>query len=313
MLECKIEKIQDINDLTNFFRNSKGATLFHQKWYLDICNVKKALCIREKNELVAFMPLYNYSGLKLFQDTRCVPYSGPVLKKYSNERKMQVLHRKYLKIIIETLKELYSEISFSLSTDHTDIVTYIQYGFIPEVRYTYCISLNETNESIISCFSKARKYEYKRSNIEQIQYMRMSDTSYFDEFLFWCPSEKEVHIEKMRRLLLRGNACAFYAVDIVDGIVGGLFLAWDSKVAYSLYTFSKRNLKNYSVTTRLYIETILYAKNKLGCEIFDFEGSVLPGVEQYFQTFGGQQKIYFNLHWNKDREKLLSNDWYNYS
>jgi hypothetical protein len=46
---------------------------------------------------------------------------------------------------------------------------------------------------------------------------------------------------------------------------------------------------------------ILYAK-RLGLEVFDFEGSMMPEVESYFRSFGPRMVPYYTI--NKGRLPL---------
>jgi hypothetical protein len=42
-------------------------------------------------------------------------------------------------------------------------------------------------------------------------------------------------------------------------------------------------------------EAIMYAKNALNLSVFDFEGSMLPEVEQGRRDFGAKQQPYFRV------------------
>jgi len=43
------------------------------------------------------------------------------------------------------------------------------------------------------------------------------------------------------------------------------------------------------------LESIKYFQGK--CELYDFEGSMLPGVEQFYRRFGGELTPYYRI-WN---------------
>ena len=51
---------------------------------------------------------------------------------------------------------------------------------------------------------------------------------------------------------------------------------------------------NFAMSALLW-EAILYSKNELKAQVFDFEGSMIPSIERYFRKFGGELTPYYTL------------------
>ena len=57
-MEIRVMKVHNIDNWTQLIRESQCGNLFQYKWYLDIKNVKDALCVYHCKTLIAVMPLF---------------------------------------------------------------------------------------------------------------------------------------------------------------------------------------------------------------------------------------------------------------
>ncbi|MCR5482410.1 MAG: GNAT family N-acetyltransferase [Clostridia bacterium] len=85
-----------------------------------------------------------------------------------------------------------------------------------------------------------------------------------------------------------------FAIDDSENVHSGAFLVWDEHSVYYLINGTDPNYKNSQANTLLIYEGIKQAHD-LG-KAFDFEGSVIPGVEKAFRQFGGVRKPYFRIY-----------------
>ena len=77
-------------------------------------------------------------------------------------------------------------------------------------------------------------------------------------------------------------------------LVAAIFLLTDAKSVYYLSGVNDRNAK-YSMNLLLYraiCESINQKKS------FDFEGSMIPSIEQFFRGFGGTKKTYYSARYS---------------
>ncbi|MFM1933112.1 MAG: hypothetical protein RL226_2415 [Bacteroidota bacterium] len=75
-------------------------------------------------------------------------------------------------------------------------------------------------------------------------------------------------------------------------IAAGVFVA-DASVFYYLMGGADRNANAGGMSLLLH-EALLLAQ-KQGCQVFDFEGSMIPGVATFFKSFGGEPTQYMHL------------------
>ena len=85
--------------------------------------------------------------------------------------------------------------------------------------------------------------------------------------------------------------------------VGGLFLAYDKRCAYNLLSYFDKASNIRGIPSSLIWHSIKYASER-NLEVYDFEGSVLPDIERFFQCFGGNHTPYFQVYWEADRSKM---------
>lgn len=314
----EIRKLENIPDWTDKVKNSVEGTLFQYDWYLKMKHVKEVLCAVDGGRIVCMMPLTkNMSSGEsvLNQSTIYVPYGGPVfLKNDMKYRAKKVYNRKVIQKICIYLQNAYEEVHFSTDVLLTDIVTFIRNGFIPEVRYTTVIDMKEANECNVCEWSNNRRRDLKKAKKGGLTNILDKDFSYFDfvEAVKWDNYMDDVEeydaVENasvfMKQAVKEGAGIPFIAMYQCKPI-GGVFVAWDHRKAYVLYSYYTTDKQSeMGVITYLYKQIFEYAKNVLGFDEIDLEGSVLEGVETFNISFAAQQQIYYNLHWYQDETKF---------
>lgn len=85
----------------------------------------------------------------------------------------------------------------------------------------------------------------------------------------------------------------FFAVDEQERVHSVAYLIWDATTAYFLLAGDDPALRASGAGVLLAWEAIRYASEVLGLDCFDFEGSMLPGVERIRVRFGAVQTPYF--------------------
>jgi Acetyltransferase (GNAT) domain len=85
----------------------------------------------------------------------------------------------------------------------------------------------------------------------------------------------------------------FFAVDEQGRVHSVAYLIWDATTAYFLLAGDDPALRASGAGVLLAWECIRYASEVLRLDCFDFEGSMLPGVERIRVRFGAVQTPYF--------------------
>lgn len=91
-----------------------------------------------------------------------------------------------------------------------------------------------------------------------------------------------------------GAGRTIYAVDGAGNLHGALFVIWDQESAYDLISTFDPDYRSSGASSLLVYEMIKYLSDT-GIGVFDFEGSMIPGVEDSFRHFGAKQTPYFRI------------------
>lgn len=313
-MNIRIYKLLKMNNYEQLVEKSMNGTIFHTKNYLLTKGVNNVLCIYNKEEIFAIFPLYENSERKYQQLPMETPYGRIVVVKELHNRHDYEYLREIYKLIIEYLKDNYIQIDFSIIPINLDVFPFINENFIPEVRYTYIMDLTMSIEKIFLKMSSNRRRDYKKSFKENFIININNADLEISKILFWVNDSylKNRLEEEMKLLIDKKKGALLNIYNKNYGIIGQLFLCWDWKCAYVQNVYVDKEYAKFGISTRLYIEAILYAKEILKVKKFDFNGSVLAGVENYYRTFGGEQQLYFNLHWMENHSELLKVDYYDY-
>jgi Acetyltransferase (GNAT) domain len=88
----------------------------------------------------------------------------------------------------------------------------------------------------------------------------------------------------------RGARAMLFAVDDADRVHAVAYVVWDDRTAYYLLGGGDPELRTSGASSLLMWESIMRARAVT--DVFDFEGSMVKGVERFFRAFGGRQVAY---------------------
>jgi hypothetical protein len=95
----------------------------------------------------------------------------------------------------------------------------------------------------------------------------------------------------------------FAAQDAQGRIHACLYLVWDANAAYSLIGGGDPDLRGSGAVSLLLWEAIQYASQVTA--VFDFEGSMVRSIEQFFSAFGARQMPYLVVFRTSRRLRVL--------
>ncbi len=299
-----------------FCKTEKNIPIFSKDWWLDsVCgeNNWDVVLVERNDNIIAAMPFYktNKSIFKIITMPKLTQTMGPYIKYPPNQKYEKKLS--YEKEIMNLLiKQLPIVENFSQNLHHsiTNWLPFYWHGYTQTTRYTYIIENLDDLDSVFNNFNssyrnKIRKAQKivtvkKRMNIEEFYKINMMT---FDRQNIKHPYDLEF-IKKHDKYLLKNDAREiFYAIDTNGDIHSALYLTWDNNSSYVHMVGENPNLRNSAAGVLLVWEAIKYTKEILNLNKFDFEGSMIEGVEQVRKSFGAIQKPYFNI--SKTNSKLL--------
>jgi len=292
----------------NFCKNNDEIPLFHQPWWLDIVtnNNWNIALSKDKNDTIkAAMPysIVKKMGFQFLLQPKLTPQLGILLfypKDIVKQTSINSFQNKHIGIIIENLPKhiIYHYSKFVPEFDNW--YPFFKKGYQQSTRYTYVLENIKDHESIFNGFSNTIKRQIKEAKEYTIigeeqnlclVYSLVKESLKRQNTKFVLNRELIKAIENKSEEL--SNSKILIARDKNNKVVAATFVIWDTKKAYLLGLGTDLSLDKNNSTKLLIWESIKYASKYV--DDFDFEGSMLPGVERLYRNFGGKRIPYFEI------------------
>lgn len=298
--------------------------LFAKDWWLDVaCGPDRwdAHIIETNGQIKAAMPLYrpvsNIISMPPFTQTMgpwFVPDSADT--KYTTRLgQRQALCQR----LIEQLKP-YRAFLQNFHYTITDWLPFYWAGYTQTTRYTYLLEgIHESDHlweqmsanirrNIQKARDKHRLSIHKGISIEA--FLRVQAQTFARQGL-----RQKQDINVLRRLIEisreRQQGDLWGAYDAAGQLHAAAFVVWQTQSAYYIAGGGDPALRDSGAHSLVLWEAIRYVS--AFTDRFDFEGSMLPGVERFFREFGARQIPYFTITKGKlslwDRANIKLHKW----
>lgn len=297
--------------------------IFMQDWYLDATVADGAewrvICIKENQDIVAVFP-FQYAkirtkyGMKLYKiENTFQMVRGGIWIDYKKYDSIGKRERHLIDIVNQVIDRLpyYDNLSVAFDLDFTDWTPLYWRGFAQTTYYTYVMEPKDygrKEEALFNSFQKQRKKNIKRA--EQLYTVDCELTgSEFYEFLNAVYAEKGKKLsysaEQFHRLdkaLEEHDASKIYrAKDKNGNTVAVSYMICDKERWYHMFgTFKQeargaKELLSWSGMKECMKHNIIY----------DFEGSMIPGVSEYNRGFYVKKVPYYCIFNDSNKMKVL--------
>ncbi len=280
------------------------GSIFVQDWWLDAVAPGQwdAATVTESGRVIARMPyiLRRHHGLTLLDMPLLTPHLGPWIAplrgKYASRLKRE--HQ----LMEQLIRKLPGFDVFTQNFHHgvTNWFPFYWQDFQQTTRYTYIIeNLSDIDKIWGEFLPKRRASIRKASKLVTVRTDMGLDT-------FWRLNQMTFQRQRLQPpysldyLKRIDSVCAervqrriFFAEDARGRIHAALYLVWDDQSAYYLMGGNDPELQNSGAPSLLVWEAIQFASTVT--RSFDFEGSMIPGVERFFRSFGARQTPYFRI------------------
>lgn len=284
-------------------------SVFEQPWWLDAVapGMWREIFVKEDDKIVARWPLIEVSGglgMPKLTQTLGIWISDEILRNdiYHNHRK---------RIISSLLNQLPVNVGINICLD-TKMNYFLpmhwnHFNIIPHVSYRFNDLIDL--EGIYDNFARIVKDNLKRTG-KKINVKSIDDIELLLKLLiktFSRQNMKNPWPEELIRNIYNAskvhNACKLlYAYDSEGNLHSGNLFVFDKKVCYYLISATDPKYRSSGATTLLIWEGIKYASTVSAA--FDFEGSMVEGIENFIRQFGGKQIVYYQI--QKDRSGLIN-------
>lgn len=233
------------------------------------------------------------------------PYTPHCGLFYYSEAKNQASVNSFSKEVVSevcnylsSLKSKLLVLAFHSSVTDMQPFIWAKYKVIP--NYTYRIDLHKSLDDIYSNYDPKNRNKINACLKQEVIVKEdgLSKESMFDFFKYALQSAgANVYEAELKNIFLKfSNPTNSFCLSAFqnDILQGAVFCAYDNEVCYYLFGGLDKNAEVSGVTNLLLHKAIEKAKS-LGCQTFDFEGSMLKGVEKFFRSFGPHLVPYFTI------------------
>jgi len=287
-------------------KQSPNGLLFAEPDYL--CHFQhKVLGVFERQHLVAGMAVpyvEKDDGVHLVRSSYVSPYFIPIFGQPHEQPLAEKRRRRaILSALIDFVTHSFQSMVLPLHPSVADMVPFQEAHFSLELRYTYRLNLGDLATPDAHADAKVRNHLQKAINAGIVVTDEEDAYFDFDQALFYEPEDQRAPWNRLVRHLLQQGKARIFIARLNGQPVGGLFLAFDTQNAYNLLSYFDRDCKVRGIPSLLLYQAIAFAKQR-NLQGFDFEGSVLPSIERFFEAFGGCQCPYFQVHWFRDAHRF---------
>lgn len=287
-------------------KTEKSIPIFSKDWWLDIVCGKinwDVLLIEQKGQMQAALPFY-------IPHSRIIsmpPYTqsmGPWFAAEADDTKYTTLLGKRQTICKQFTDQLQSYPHFlqNFSYQVTDWLPFYWEGYKQTTRYTYLLENIRDPEAIWANMSpnirrnitKAKsKYQITiQKGIPVDDFLKVQSMTFERQH---TTNKADINVLKQLietcRKQNQGDLWGGY--DTEGQLHAAAFIVWQNSSAYYLAGGGNPELRESGAHSLVLWEGIQYVSQFT--HLFDFEGSMLPGVERFFREFGAKQTPYFTI------------------
>lgn len=280
------------------------APLFHQLFWLDAVAGDQwdVVVLEEDGVMKAY---YLYALRKSPLGIRCympelTQFLGPGYRiEKSNERDRLNKETLLLEQLCSMLPSA-AEFSSRWQTGYFNWLPFYWMNYKQRVRYSYVLDDISKPEVLRQQFSEKITREIRKAE-KSFSIIETDDTEKFYHLIQSNFKSKQAKVQLDFATLNRAyaacskNGCGkiWCALDQKQQWAASIFVAWDAQTAYYIIGARDDAFGNSGSMSLLFWHAFNELKDTV--KSFDFEGSMIKGVENYFRSFGASQRMFFEI------------------
>lgn len=293
--------------------------VYDQPWWMDaVCGPENwDVILYEKNgNILGALPYYvkKKMGLQYITQPPFVQHNGAWIKypDHQSESKRISFEKEVLDSLIGQVEQLsICHYQQQFSPCLTNWLPLYWKGYSQTTRYTYRLPDIHDPSALFAAFQHNKRKNINKA-IKQgicVQFDLPAETFY--QHHKRCLSKQSQSIayslelfQRMYRAAYQNNAGrTVYATDLEGNLLCALFNIWDNQWAYDLISAIDPQTRNTGAPDLLIYRMLEFFSDKV--KGYDFEGSMIPGVEESFRHFGATQTPYFLIQKTYTRNPIL--------
>jgi GNAT acetyltransferase-like protein len=300
-----------------FCEGRRDIPIFSQPWWLDAVCEKcgwDACLVEDARGIVGAMPFcYKTDGRFAQIGMPAQTQNFMLWINYTDSVKPEARLSQEKQVITELIHQLPAFESFSLNFYHslTNWLPFYWQGFTQTTRYTYVIDDLTDLASVFARFSHAKKKNIRRAESILQLGPELTAQEFFNHHVRSLEKQgKRINYDYpllegiFQATRARDCGKVFTAIDSATRVHAAIFVIWDPVQAYYLISSIDPDHRASGAATFLIQKAIADMSTRTKC--FDFEGSMIEGVENSFRQFGTIQVPYFQIRKNPPAPTSLS-------
>lgn len=293
-------------------KGPNSLSLFLQDWWLDVvCPEWDAAIVHNGDNIAGLWP-YNpekKASVSILRTPALTPYIGPHIffPHDLKESKKDNFEHEVTAALFEKMPDA-KVWAVSLPPAQKQVGLYKEQGFDIQTRQTFLMPLDAGEADIFLRLNEDYRRNIRKAEAEIIITNEPAELPLLRQYLEATLDRKDVKMHYsaglMQQLFNECNSrgtCALWVARKAGEVQAILWHVWDEERAYYLAGSRNPKVKDAKAMTALIWHAIKESK-KMGKAIFDFEGSMDPGVEKFFRNFGAVRELYLVL--NKNNSTL---------
>ncbi len=298
---------------SEWIKYCEDIPLFFQPWYLDAVSENGiwdvVISFYENNNVKGVLPYFGKKkyGITHITMPRLTPYLGPWFNYPKDSLKNTSRYQFEKKVIADLARQVpkHSLVKMHCHPEIRNILPFIWSGYKAQVRYTYCVGTSDEKRLWSDLDSKQRNIiQRAKDNIEVFE-SEDSDAFYdlnkesFDRNHSDIPYSKKFFLFLDKVLSEKQSRIILMAKDNKGRLHAAVYIVFDKRNAYCLAMGNNPQFKSSGAIAYVLWQAILRSFDRV--PIFNFEGGMMPNIEQFFRSFGGVLTPYYSLYKSRNR------------
>ena len=273
-------------------------SLFEQPWWLDIVapgQWKEILVKDEKGGVLGRFPaVIEGDKVQLPELTQTLGvWLAPNIRMDYGKQKT---------VLMEIGKQLeqYKSVSIDLSPDNQYILPFRWMGYRMEPRFTYRLNDLTDCDLIYRSFGKTAKknIKYAKNKVKVFEETNLDTLWELLNRTFEAQKRRNPMSETLVKRIIEicednGHGKYLEARDENGNVHSCAYFVFDEEICYYLLGASDSRYRSSGAQSLLLWEGIQFAS--VHSKVFDFEGSMVEGIENFFRQFGGVCTPYYSV------------------
>lgn len=294
--------------------------VYDQPWWMDaVCGAENwdVLLYEKKGNLLGALPYYVKSryGLKYITQPPFTQHNGVWIKYPENQKyeKRLSYEKEVISALLEQLEALpvvYYQQNYAPKI--TNWLPLFWKGYQQTTRYTYLLPCaGKSMTEIEKDFTQVTRYHIKKAG-QIVEIEESDDIDAFYSLHSKTFARQNIQLSRSLEDIRHFDACCkahdarklYLAKGKEDGVYYcGIYLIYDANTVYYLLSGTDTQYRKANALSVLLREGIAFAAEN--GRNFDFEGSMVENIEDYFRKFGSIQTPYFTIHKTYTKNPLL--------